>query len=42
VIPPSIGVSAVSAEDEAEAPRPRRRVRRPREEDGASETVPTA
>jgi hypothetical protein len=46
VLPPAIGAEDSKAEDpsdsEEEAPRPRRRARRPRAEDGDSEVSPTA
>ena len=40
VLPPAIGVSNDS--EEVEAPRPRRRVRKPRSEDGSEEIAPAA
>jgi hypothetical protein len=40
VLPPAIGVSNDS--DEVEAPRPRRRVRKPRDEEGGGEIAPAA
>jgi hypothetical protein len=40
VLPPAIGVSNDS--DEVEAPRPRRRVRKPRDEEGGEEIAPAA
>jgi hypothetical protein len=40
VLPPAIGVSNDS--DEVEAPRPRRRVRKPRDEEGNEEIAPAA
>jgi len=40
VLPPAIGVSNDS--EEVEAPRPRRRVRKPRSEDGGEEIAPAA
>ena len=40
VLPPAIGVSNDS--DEAEAPRPRRRVRKPRDDEGGEEIAPAA
>ena len=41
VLPPSIGV-VTSVDDDAEAPRPRRRVRKPREVQGGDDIAPAA
>jgi hypothetical protein len=42
VLPPAIGGDERPVQDEEEAPRPRRRVRRPRAEDGDEEIAPAA
>jgi len=42
VLPPAIGAEAEGDEGAEEAPRPRRRARRPRDEDGEAEIAPAA